>query len=78
MIVIILTQGVNSRRRSFDVSFIYCIDEQTKDILLSKGYKLLKQESMQNQIAWVFQYKPQIQFDVDDKTKYFTSNTMRF
>lgn len=59
-------------------SFIYCIDEKTKDKLISKGYKFLKQESMQNQIVWVFEFKPEIQFDLNDKTKYFTSNAMRF
>jgi hypothetical protein len=60
------------------MQLIYCLDEQTKDKLLLKNYKLIKQEPMQNQIAWVFAYQPEIQFDVIDKTKYFISNTMRF
>lgn len=60
------------------MQLIYCLDEQTKDKLLLKNYKLIKQESMQNQTAWIFAYKPEIKFDVIDKTKYFISNTMRF
>lgn len=60
------------------MSFIYCIDEQIKNKLIAKGYKLIKQESMQNQVAWIFEYKSEIQFDISDNTKYFVSNTMRF
>lgn len=60
------------------MSFIYCTDEKTKNKLIKKGYKLIKEESMQNQIVWIFEYKPEIQFDISDKTKYFTSNAMRF
>lgn len=58
--------------------FIYCVDEQIKNQLVSKGYKLLKQEPMKNKITWIFEYKPEIQFDVIDKTKYFTSNKLCF
>lgn len=58
--------------------FIYCIDEQTKNQLIQKGYKFIKQESMKNQIAWIFEYRPEIQFDVIDKTKYFTLNILHF
>jgi len=54
------------------------MDEKTKNELISKGYKFIKQESIQNKSAWIFEYKPELQFDVNDKTKYFTSNTMRF
>lgn len=60
------------------MSFIYCFDEQTKNKLLLKKYKLIKQEPMQNQTAWVFEYKPEIQFDIKDKSKYLISNIMRF
>jgi len=60
------------------LSFIYCFDEQTKNKLLLKKYKLIKQEPMQNQTAWVFEYKPEIQFDIKDKSKYLISNIMRF
>lgn len=60
------------------MNLIYCFDKLTKDKLISKGYNLIKEEPMQNQIAWVFAYQPEIQFDVIDKTKYFISNTMRF
>ena len=58
--------------------FIYCVDETTKNELIQKGYKLIKQESMQNKATWIFEYKPEIQFDVIDKTKYFTLNTLYF
>jgi hypothetical protein len=58
--------------------FIYCIDEQIKNQLISKGYKLLKQEFMNNQNLWIFVYKPEIQFDLIDNKKYFISNSMRF
>lgn len=60
------------------MSFIYCVDEATKNSLISKGYKLIKSESMQNQTAWVFEYKPEIKFDVLEKDKYFISDLMRF
>lgn len=60
------------------MSFIYCLDEQTATKLISKNYKLLKQELMQSKTAWVFEYKPEIQFDINDTKKYFISNTMRF
>lgn len=59
-------------------SFVYCIDENLKNKFISKGYKLIKQESIQNQITWIFQYIPEMQFDLKDKTKYFISNVMRF
>lgn len=60
------------------MQLIYCLDKLTKDKLLTKGYNLIKEESMQNQTAWIFVYKPEIQFDINDNTKYFISNTMRF
>jgi len=60
------------------MSFIYCIDEDLKNNLISKGYKFIKQESIQNQTAWIFEYKSQIQFDINDNKKYFISNTIRF
>lgn len=60
------------------MSFIYCLNEQTKNNLQSKGYKLLKQESMQNNTVWIFEYKPNIQFDITDKKSYFISNKLNF
>ena len=60
------------------MSFIYCIDELTKNNLISKGYKLLKQEYMKNKITWIFIYKPSIQFDISDNTKYFISDKLLF
>lgn len=60
------------------MNFIYVINSNLKDKLIQKGYRLIKQESMQDQTAWVFEYRPEIQFDVSDKTKYFTLNTLRF
>lgn len=58
--------------------FIYCLDKTLKNELITKGYKLLKQELMQNQTAWVFEFKPEITFDANNKDKYFISKTMRF
>lgn len=60
------------------MSFIYCVDEQTKNNLTSKGYRLLKQESIQNQNVWIFEYKPEIQFDIADKNQYYISDVFRF
>ncbi len=60
------------------MSFIYCLDEETKNNLLSKGYKFIKSESMQNQTAYVFEYKPEVKFDILQKDKYFISNLMSF
>jgi hypothetical protein len=59
-------------------SFIYCVDENLKNSFISKGYNLIKQESIQNQKAWIFEYKPEMQFDLTDKSKFFTLNTIRF
>jgi hypothetical protein len=59
-------------------SFIYCVDKNLKNKFISKGYKLIKEESIQNQIAWVFEYNSKMQFDLKDTNKYFTSNTLRF
>lgn len=59
--------------------FIYCLDEQTKTTLLSKGYKLLKQELMRNkQSISVFEFKQNIQFDILDKDSYFLSDKLNF
>lgn len=60
------------------MSFIYCLDEELKNKLANKGYKFIKKELIQNQTVWIFQHKPEIQFDIADNTKYFTTNTLRF
>jgi hypothetical protein len=60
------------------MSFIYCTDESLKNELLSKDYKLIKQEPMQNKTVWVFAYTPKIQYESIDKTKYFISDLIRF
>jgi len=59
-------------------NFIYCIDKDIKDILLVKGYKMIRQTKIDNNHVFIFVYKPEIKFDITDKTKYFISNTMRF
>lgn len=59
-------------------TFVYCIDSNAKDVLISKGYELIKEESMQDKTAWVFKFNQNIQFDITDKTKYFLSNQLNF
>lgn len=59
-------------------NFIYCVDENVKNELILKGYKLIKEESMQTKKAWAFLFSPQIAFDVKDNTKYFLSNRLNF
>lgn len=58
--------------------FVYCIDEHLKNELVLKGYKLIKEESIQNKTTWVFQFNKEMQFDLIDKSKYFTLNTLHF
>jgi len=61
------------------IIFIYCLDEQTKITLLSKGYKFLKQEFMKDkQSISVFEFKPNVQFDIVDKNAYFISDKLNF
>lgn len=60
------------------MSFIYCVDEELKNKLFAKGFNFIKQESIQNQTVWIFEYKNQIEFDTNDSKKYFISNVLRF
>lgn len=59
------------------MSFIYCVSNDKKEELISKGYKFLKQESMQNQIVWIFEFNPKIQFEIKDN-QFFISNQLNF
>jgi hypothetical protein len=59
-------------------SFIYCIDSQLKDEFLSKGYKLITTQQLNNQLTWVFEFKPELQFEIKNTNKCFTNNTLMF
>ena len=56
--------------------FIYVMDIESRDLLLSRGYELLKQNSNQN--IWVFTNKENQQFDMVDIPFCVVSDTLTF
>jgi hypothetical protein len=59
-------------------SFIYCTDETTKNELISKGYKFITTQQLNNQLTWVFENKTNLQFDIKNTKKCFINNTLMF
>lgn len=61
------------------MNFIYVIDSNLKDTLLSKGYKLIKEITDKNE-CWIFENSNNINFSVNafDKSKYLITNRLVF
>lgn len=59
-------------------SFIYCNEEELKNELISKGYKLITTQKINNQLTWVFEYQPELQFEIKNNSKCFINNTLMF
>lgn len=58
--------------------FIYCLDENYKNELISKGLQFLKQEIVDGKVVYLFAQNSKLNFDELDKSKVFKSNVMRF
>lgn len=56
--------------------FIYTFTLESKEGLISQGYRLLQEMDDKNMA--VFENSPNIHFDLNDKTKYMVSNTLLF
>ena len=56
--------------------FIYCLDNELKQELLSKGFKLLKDDGKYS--TFVSDKSLKFNFDKVDKTKYIFTNKLTF
>lgn len=56
--------------------FIYCIDEQLKEDLIKRGFKILKQDKN----GTIFALNKELKFDFSnvDKKKYLFTNKLTF
>ena len=57
--------------------FIYCFEEKDKYDLISKGYKYIKEEIIDNKTSYVFIDNNKLNFDLDNK-KFIKTNKMNF
>ena len=56
--------------------FIYCLDKELKNILINKGFKLLKEDD--KGATFVFSEKVNFDFNNVDKTKFLFTNKLTF
>lgn len=56
--------------------FIYCLDDELKNKLIKKGFKLLKED--ENGATFVFSEKVRFDFNTVDKTKFLFTNKLTF
>ena len=56
--------------------FIYCLDDELKNKLIKKGFKLLKED--ENGATFVFSEKVRFDFNNVDKTKFLFTNKLTF
>ena len=57
--------------------FIYVMDTESKDVLISRGYKLLKYNKNENRPVWIFENKADMAFEILD-VPHVASNVMTF
>lgn len=57
---------------------IYCVDQNYKDELITKGLQFIKQEIVDGNVVYLFAQNNKLNFDELDKSKVFKSNVMRF
>lgn len=60
------------------MKFIYVMDEQLKDKLISKGFHLIKENKTNTMNMWIFENQQKFSFDLEDKNKYVLSNSLTF
>lgn len=60
------------------MKFIYVIDEQLKDKLISKGFHLIKKNKTKIMNVWIFENQQKFSFDLEDKNKYVLSDSLTF
>lgn len=56
--------------------FIYCLDENLKNKLINKGFKLLKEDD--ERAVFIFSNKVNFDFNNVDKTKFLFTNKLTF
>jgi len=57
--------------------FIYVMDAKSKDLLISRGYKLLKYNKNKDRPVWIFENKADMAFENLD-IPHVASNVMTF
>lgn len=57
--------------------FLYCFNAEEKDKLINKGMKLIKEDYMSKQKAYVFLFDKNIKFNFDNKN-FILSNKMNY
>ena len=57
--------------------FIYCFEEKDKEDLISKGYKYMKEETLNGKPCYIFIDNNKLNFLLDDK-KYIKTNKINF
>lgn len=62
------------------MKFVYCLDEQVKEKLVTNGFKLLRPCSVNNKTAWVFICGDEINkiFQFAQSDKFIVTDTLTF
>lgn len=60
------------------MGFMYCFDNETKDKLIKKGFKFLKEAQMNGSKAYIFISNDKLNFDEIDRNKVLLSNKLNF
>jgi hypothetical protein len=60
------------------MNLVCCIDENYTATLLNLGFKLLNKSFIDKKACWIFQNKPNFDFSILDKSKFFITNKLFF
>ncbi len=58
------------------MKFIYVLNEQLKDKLITKGFHLIKENKVNH--MWIFENSQNFSFDSENKGQYILSNSLTF
>lgn len=60
------------------MGFMYCFDNETKDKLIKKGFKFLKETQVSGSKAYIFISNDKLNFNEIDRNKVLLSNKLNF